>query len=131
MSGIDLKVVALEPQINTHKPNSLIAGTGAAVGNEQWERSVKLISFVVDQTQGSKGISFLSAWPGMYIDMYVCKGSTAMAELVGFKNDDLCDRSDNGGPTLGQMIKQNPFLAPDGTCTCTMRPVVDRTLHDT
>ena len=57
-----------------------------------------------------------------FCGLYVCKGSTAMTELVGFNDDDLCDWSDDGGPKLAQMSKQNPFLAEDGT----VRPVADR-----
>lgn len=118
MSGNELAMIAQEPQDKGHEPNSLIVGVGASIGLEQWQRSIKPLNFVTDPTQGSKGISFLTGWPGLY----VCKGSTVMTELVGFNDDDLCDWSDNGGPKLAQMAKQNPFLAEDGM----VRAVADR-----
>ena len=114
LSGPELQSIITQKPMGTHNPNSIVMGYPPGDGSiQQWGRSIKPITFLdtTSDTTGHRGLGFLTAWPGLY----VCKGSTAFTELLGFADDDLCTFPDGDHkPSVAEMSKQNPFLDTNG-----------------
>ena len=126
LSGAEMKAIATTVYTDGKNPCSAVPGPPTDPSLQQWQRGVKPVCFMdVEQgTRGNRGLGFLCGWPGLY----VCKGSTAFTNLLGFGEDDLCTYPTSAtatyphAPRLAEMARQNPFLQPNGL----VRAVADR-----